>query len=138
MKKRAERLALDTGAFALHFGNDPQVRDIMNDILKGSVEAHTCELNLAEYYYKTCEKSGRDIAAITTSSIRETPIRIHSPETELTAEAGSLKCKYRGKISLADSYILAVATTYNCGSLVTTDPILKELNIVSTNLLRIS
>ena len=133
---KLDRFALDTGAFSLHFGNDPQVRETMSAVLKGNAEAHTCELNMAEHYYKTCEKSGRDVAIITTSSIRETPIQIHSIDPTLTMEAGSLKCKYRGKISLADSYIMAVAKTYNC-RLVTTDPVLKEIGIVPTTLLKV-
>jgi predicted nucleic acid-binding protein len=133
---KAERLALDTGPFTLHFGNDPQVRELINDILNGSKEAHTCELNLAEHYYKMCEKSGRDIAIITTGSIRGTPIRIHSPDEALTLEAGSIKCKYRGKISLADSYVLAVAKIHNC-RLITTDPVLKEIGLVPTTLLKV-
>ncbi|MDA4131379.1 MAG: PIN domain-containing protein [Thaumarchaeota archaeon] len=133
---KLDRFALDTGAFSLHFGNDPQVREIMSMILKGNAEAHTCELNLAEHYYKTCEKSGRDVAIITTGSIRETPIQIHSIDPALTLEAGALKCKYRGKISLADAYVMAVAKIYNC-RLVTTDPVLKELGIVPTTLLKV-
>jgi len=133
---KAERVALDTGSFTLHFGNDPQVRGIMADILKDSIEAHTCELNLAEYFYKTCERMGRDIALITSGSIREIPVRIHSPDEPLTLEAGSLKCKYRGKISLADAYILAVAKIYNC-KLFTTDPTLKEIGLVQTTLLKV-
>jgi predicted nucleic acid-binding protein len=129
-------VALDTGIFALYFGNDAHVRDLINDILKGRIVAHTCELNLAEYYYKTCEKSGREVAIMTTESIRGTPIKIHQPDESLTSEAGLLKCKHRGKISLADSYLLAVAKIYNC-RLFTTDSILKEVDLVPTTLLKV-
>ena len=132
--KKTERLALDTGSFTLHFGGDPQVRDMMNDILGGRKEAHTCELNLAEHYYKTCEKLGRDVAIVTTGSIREIPVRIHSPDKVFSLEAGTIKCKFRGKVSLADAYILAVAKIYDC-RLITTDPALKEINLVPTTLL---
>ena len=131
-----DRVALDTGPFALHFGNDPQVRELMNGILKGVTEAHTCEINLAEHFYKTCEKSGREMAIITTSSIRNIPIKVHSPDESLTFEAGSLKCKYRGKLSLADSYVLAVAKMHNC-RLFTTDHFIKEINFVPTTLLKV-
>ncbi|MCS7115170.1 MAG: hypothetical protein RMJ15_06490 [Nitrososphaerota archaeon] len=51
--------------------------------------------------------------------------------------AGSLKCTYRGKLSLEDAYILAAARILK-GILFTTDPRLKELNIVQTNLLEVT
>jgi predicted nucleic acid-binding protein len=133
---KSDRVALDTGPMALHFGNDPQVRDLMNGILKGTIEAHTCELNLAEHFYKICEKSGREIALITTTSLRGIPIKIHSPDESLTLEAGLLKCKYRGKLSLADAYVLAIAKAHNC-RLITTDQVIKELNLVPTTLLKV-
>jgi predicted nucleic acid-binding protein len=50
--------------------------------------------------------------------------------------AGSLKCTYRGKLSLADAYILAAAKTLG-GTLITTDPRLSELKIVKTKFLQI-
>ncbi len=89
---KADRVGLDTGAFALHFGNDPQ--------------------------------------------IRETMTAIHPAEEILTREAASLKCRYRGKISIVDSYILAVSKEHNC-RLITTDPILRELNIVPITHLKV-
>jgi predicted nucleic acid-binding protein len=132
-----DRVALDTGPLSLHFGNDTRVRELMNDILKGKIEAHTCELNIAELFYKTCEKSGRETASVVSNSVRGIPIKIHSPDESLTLEAGSLKCTHRGKISLADSYILAVAKLERC-RLVTTDQVLKEIGIVKTTFLKIS
>ena len=133
---KADRLAIDTGPFALHFANDPQVHQMMEEISRGYKEAHTCELNLAEHYYKICEKLGRDVAVITTNSIREIPIHIHPPDKFLTDEAGSMKCRFRGKISLADSYILAVSKIYDC-RLITTDQVLKEIGLVPTTLLKV-
>lgn len=120
----------------MHFGSDPQVRDVMNGILKRTIEAHTCELNIAEYYYKACEKFGKETADTFSNSIREIPIKIHSPNQSLTLEAGSLKCRYRGKISLADAYILAIARSEHC-VLFTTDSCLKEIDIVPTIVLKV-
>jgi hypothetical protein len=56
---------------------------------EGNTEAHTCELNLAEHYYKTSEKSGRDVAEMTNVAIRSTPIQIHIPEYR--AKASNMK-----------------------------------------------
>jgi predicted nucleic acid-binding protein len=106
----------------------------MAKIESGALESHTCELNIAELYYKTCETLGGDVAEIRTTTIRESNIEVHPADEILTAQAGSLKCKYRGKISLADAYILGTSIEYKC-RLITTDSTLKELNLVPTSLL---
>lgn len=133
---KAEPVMLDTGAFSLYFGGDAQIKEIMSAILKGDTEAHTCELNVAEYYYKTCERYGREIAAITSGAIRDTPILIHSPNGALTTEASQIKCTFRGKISLVDAYVLALSKVHRC-RLITTDAALKDTKIVPTTLLKV-
>ena len=131
---KTENIALDTGVFTLYYTDDRQGKDILESVFTGDSVGHTCELNLTEYYYKTCENVGREIAEITQRAIRTKPIHVHVPEQELSTTAASLKCDYRGKISLVDSYILAVAKRYDC-RLVTTDPVLKEINVIPTSLL---
>jgi len=81
-------------------------------------------------------KSGRDVAGITQRSIRDKPIRVHVPDQRLSLEAASLKCKYRGRISLVDAYILALSKENKC-RLITTDPLLKEINLVPTTLISV-
>jgi predicted nucleic acid-binding protein len=130
----SDRVALDTGALMLHFAGDRQIGDTMAKIQGGTIESHTCELNIAELYYKTCETLGSDVAEIRVTSIRESNIKVHPAEESLTGRAGSLKCNYRGRISLADAYILGTSIEYKC-KLITTDPILKELALVPTSLL---
>jgi predicted nucleic acid-binding protein len=120
----------------LHFTDDKQVRETMTKIENGTLESHTCEPNIAELYYKTCENLGSDVAEVRARAIRESSIEIHQIDPILTARAGPLKCKYRGKISLADAYILATSLEYRC-RLISTDPRLKELNLVSTSLLSV-
>jgi predicted nucleic acid-binding protein len=109
-------------------------RETIAKIENGSLESYTCETNMAELYYKTCENLGSDVAELRTTTIRESNIEIHPVDEILTERAGSLKCKYRGKISLADAYILATSMEFRC-RLITTDPILKELGSVPTSLL---
>lgn len=130
---KAENVALDTGVFTLYYIDDRQGKDSLESIFRGDLVGHTCELNLAEYYCKTCENAGREIAEITQRAIRAKPIHVHVPEQELSTLAASLKCDFRGKISLVDSYILAVSKRYGC-RLITTDPVLKEINVVPTTL----
>ncbi|HYB02956.1 MAG TPA: PIN domain-containing protein [Nitrososphaerales archaeon] len=133
---KAENIALDTGVFTLYYIDERQGKDTLESIFRGDLMGHTCELNLAEYYYKTCENAGREIAEITQRAIRTKPIHVHSPEQDLSMIAASLKCDYRGKISLVDSYILAVSKKHDC-RLITTDPVLKEINVVPTTLLEV-
>jgi predicted nucleic acid-binding protein len=120
----------------LHFTDDGQIRETMAKIQSGALESHTCETNMCELYYKTCETLGNEVAEIRTATIRESNIEVHPIGAILTERAGSLKCKYRGKISLADSYILGTSIEYKC-RLITTDPMLKKLNLVQTSLLSV-
>jgi len=120
----------------LHFTDDVQIRETMTKVQSGALESHTCELNIAELYYKTCETLGSDVAEIRTTTIRQSNIKVHPIEEILTKRAGSLKCKHRGRISLADAYILGTSLEYKC-RLITTDPVLKELNLVPTSLLSV-
>ena len=126
-----ERVTLDTGVMMLHFADDKQVRATMARIQDGTLESHTCETNLAELYYKTCETFGSEVAELRTTAIRNSSIEIHNVDEILTERAGFLKCKYRGKISLADAYMLATSLEHRC-RLITTDPALKELAVVPT------
>jgi len=77
--------------------------------MAGKAEGYTCEINIAELYYKTCEKLGREAAEVRNASIRHSKISILPLDERLTHTAGGLKCIHRGKLSLADAYILAAA-----------------------------
>lgn len=99
-------------------------------------EGYTCEINIAELYYKTCEKLGREAAEVRNASIRHSKISILPLDERLTHAAGSLKCIYRDRFSLVDAYILA-ATKMLGGTLITTDSRLVEPKIVQAKLIQI-
>jgi predicted nucleic acid-binding protein len=98
----------------LHFADDRQIRETMTKVISGTLESHTCETNITELYYKTCETLGIDVVEMRTAAIRNSNVEIHPVEEILTMKAGSLKCKYRGKISLADAYVLATSLELRC------------------------
>jgi predicted nucleic acid-binding protein len=104
--------------------------------MAGKAEGYTCEINIVELYYKTCEKLGREAAEVRNASIGHSKISILPLDERLTHTAGSLKCIHRGKLSLADAYILA-ATKMLGGTLITTDSRLTELKIVQAKLIEI-
>jgi len=109
---------------------------MFDEVTSGRVEGYTCETNIAEFYYKTCEKLGREVAEVRHTSIRHSKMLTLATDEHLTRIAGGLKCIHRGKLSLADAYIVAVAKMLG-GTLVTTDPRLVELKLVQTKLLQI-
>jgi len=109
---------------------------MFDEVATGRADGCTCETNMAEFYYKTCEKLGREVAEVRHTSIRHSKMSILATEGRLTRIAGGLKCIHKGKISLADAYIVAVAKTLG-GTLVTTDSRLAELRLVQTRLLQI-
>jgi predicted nucleic acid-binding protein len=61
---------------------------------------------------------------------------ILATDERLTRMAGGLKCAHRGKLSLADAYVIAAAQRLR-GTLVTTDHLIEELKLVETKLITI-
>jgi len=104
--------------------------------MASKAEGYTCEINIAELYCKTCEKLGREAAEVRNASIRHSKITILPLDERLTHVAGGLKCIHRGKLSLADAYILAAAKMLG-GTLIITDSRLAELKTVPVRLIEI-
>ena len=63
-------------------------------------------------------------------------LSVVAPDESLSCLAGELKCQHRGKLSLVDAYIVAVAITER-STLITSDSRISELNLVSTKLLEL-
>ncbi|MEM2939638.1 MAG: type II toxin-antitoxin system VapC family toxin [Candidatus Bathyarchaeia archaeon] len=130
------KILFDTGPLLLYFAGDENVKKVFDDIAAGKAMGYTCEVNMAELYYKTCEKSGREIAEMRNTSIRHSKIVVLAVDERLTRIAGRIKCTYKGKISMADAYTLAAAKMHNA-TLITTDSQLADLKLVPTQLLHI-
>lgn len=117
---------IDAGALALYFAGDIRVKKYFNEILRGEAEGYICEVNLAEFYYKTAEKIGEETTNIRYISIRNSPIKQISAKGELTRQAAKTKLKHKTKISLADAYLIAL-TNQTKGIALTTDKRIKEI-----------
>jgi len=124
-----KKYVIDTGVLLLHLIGDKRVKTYFNEISQGKAKAFVCEVNLAEYYYKICEKLGKDVAKIRYHQIRESNLEIIATNEELTKKAGEKKCKYRGKLSLADCFTLALAE-HEKATLLTTDSELAQVKEV--------
>ena len=127
---------LDTGAFALYFGGDERVKPFFDEIFDGKKRGVTCELVLGEFWYKTCQVLGKDVADDFYRRIRASNIVIVG-EDEVLMEAARLKCAYRDKLSFVDCHVLALANSLG-GKIITTDPAFKEIRGVEVVYIEVS
>jgi len=118
-------IVVDAGALALHFIDDPRVEEYFSAIDDGQVSGYITDVNLAEYYYKTCQKLGIQTADTRYYQIKRTHLQIIRDE-DLTRSAGLEKCRQPLDLSLADCFALALAKREKA-LLLTTD---KELSKV--------
>lgn len=119
----------------LYFAGDREATRII-DSGRRAGGLFTCEVVMAEFYYKTCEKFGRDVAELKSTSIRKSGIVIEPIGEKLTGVATTFRCTNRAKLSLTDSYIIALCKVKGA-QLITTDSLLKELNPNQTTLLKV-
>ncbi len=125
--KAPNRYLLDAGILPLLLAGDARLKPLVQEMSDGRAEALASEVNLAEFYYKTCESRGREVAEHVYRRIRiMKELRSLSPDQELTKRTGQLKCTYRGKVSLADCFAAATAEREEA-KLVTTDSELEKM-----------
>lgn len=125
-------LVLDSGVLTLHFAGDPRVKGYYDEIAEGQVTGFVSEVNLAEYYYKTCQKLGRETADSRYYMLRASKLLIANDEP-LTRSAALEKCRQRLDLSLADCFALALAKREK-GTLLTTDRELKKTKDIQVKL----
>lgn len=121
-----KKYVIDTGVLLLHLIGDERVKTYFDEVSRGNAQAFICEINLAEYYYKVCEKLGKEIAEIRYHQIRESGLEVIAADEELTKTAGEKKCRYKGRLSLTDCFSLALAELKKA-VLLTTDSELAQI-----------
>ena len=115
----ARNTVIDTGGLTLFFTGDPRVRTFFVDIERGRTRGYVTSVTLSEFYYKTCQKMGEEVAKLWYHQCMEL-LRILETSSELSLMAGKEKCHRSGaNLSLADCFVLAAAKSLN-GTLVTT------------------
>ena len=112
-------LVLDAGVLSLFFAGDPRVVPYFNRIDQDQATGLITEINLAEYYYKTCQKIGKQAADTRYFLLRNSKLKTISDES-LSRLAGVEKCKQELDLSLADCFALALAKREHA-TLLTTD-----------------
>jgi predicted nucleic acid-binding protein len=108
----------DTGALSLVYAADERLRPLVDEIQDAKSQGLLCSVTLSEFYYKTCQTLGRDVATLWSKQLSE---RMHVVETDsdLSLSAGLEKCR-NNRLSLADCYALALTKRFS-GTLLTTD-----------------
>ncbi|MDG6921589.1 MAG: PIN domain-containing protein [Nitrososphaerota archaeon] len=97
----------DTGALSPIYAKDERLRAVVERIESGEAEGLISSVTLAEFYYKTCQWSGKDVALLRS---RQHVERMTVMETSVgqSRAAGMEKCR-NSSLSLADSFVLALA-----------------------------
>jgi ribonuclease VapC len=129
-----EKLVLDAGALSLHFVDHPGVRKYFDAIITGRSDGLIHSVNLSEFYYKTCQKSGKQTADTWYYQLKNSELSIIYRD-DLDRAAGLEKCRQSPKLSLADCFALALAKAEN-GLLITTDEELSKARGVNSKLVR--
>ena len=118
-------VVVDAGVLTLHFIDDSRVEEYFSGIDDERVSGYISNVNVAEFYYKTCQKIGRQTADTRYYQIKRTQLQIVHDD-DLTRNAGLEKCRQPLSLSLADCFALALAKREKA-LLLTTD---KELSKV--------
>ena len=130
-----QTLVLDAGTLSLFFAGDQRVTPYFNRIDQDQATGLITEINLAEYYYKTCQKIGKQAADTRYFLLRNSKLKTIGDEP-LTRLAGLEKCKQKLDLSLADCFALALAKRENA-SLITTDHELGKVKDVPAKLFEV-
>jgi len=113
----------DTGAISLFYADDQRLRPFVDKIRLKQAEGFLSSVTLSEFYYKTCQTVGRDVANMWSRQLNER-MQVVEVGFELSMAAGREKCR-NGRLSLADAFALALSKSLR-GTLFTTDSELAE------------
>ena len=94
----------DTGALSLFFADHSDAKSLMRKITGGQARGHVPRIILAEFFYKTCQKLGKQVAEIRITALRHSDIIEEPLEENDIVHTGMLKIKYP-ELSLADCVV---------------------------------
>jgi len=126
----------DAGALTLLLSGDERLTSYVNEISRGTAKAYTSAVNLAELYYKTTDKIGRETADTWYFRILNSNVVVVSADAPLAREVGIYKSKYRHLLSLADCFALALSLKEKA-QLLTTDSDFQEVKEIQVKYLPI-
>jgi uncharacterized protein len=124
-----KKVVFDTGALSLHFADHPGVREFFDSVFGRRSVGLISSFNLAEFYYKTCQKLGKQTADARYFQLQESEEFSIIYSDDLVRAAGLEKCQGSARLSLADCFALAL-TKKEKALLVTTDSELARVKDV--------
>ncbi len=108
----------DTGVLSLFYAEDKRIRPVIDEVARKGDQGLISAITLAEFYYKTCQTVGREVADLWCNQLSER-MEVVGADVSVSLSAGHEKCR-NSRLSLADSYALALAKLSH-GVLLTTD-----------------
>lgn len=121
-------LVVDAGVLALFFGGDERVKSYFREIETTRKNGYVTSVNLSEFYYKTCEKLGEDVAKLRYYQSREL-LKVLETDQDLSLSAGREKCHNPGNLSLADCFALGAAKKLDATILTTDSELAKTKEV---------
>jgi len=118
------KYVMDTGVLSLFYAGDERVKPFFGHIQNGKARGYVASTNLAEFYYKVCQKLGQETALVRFHQT-QTILEAVQTDRELAKAAGLNKCRY-SHLSLADAFAIALTEKLG-GTLLTTDEALLEV-----------
>jgi predicted nucleic acid-binding protein len=73
-----KRFVIDAGILFLYLIGDERVKPYFDEVAGGRAQAFICDVNLAEFYYKVCEKLGKSVAELRYHQIRGSGYRLRT------------------------------------------------------------
>ena len=92
----------------------------MREMISGRVKGYVSRIIMAEFFYKVCQKFGKDVALVRLALIRRTGISEEEMPHQEVINVGLLKLKYP-RLSLADCIIANLAIGRRAKLLTTED-----------------
>jgi len=121
----------DAGALTLLLVGDERLSGDINEISRGLAKAYASAVNLAELYYKTMDKIGRETAETWYFRVLNSNVIVVPVDATFAKEVGIYKSRYRRLLSLADCFAMALAVKEKA-TLLTTDSDFTEVKEVET------
>ncbi|MBM5804883.1 MAG: type II toxin-antitoxin system VapC family toxin [Candidatus Verstraetearchaeota archaeon] len=120
------RYIFDAGVLFLYFAGNSKVRGYFEEVNRGESEGFVSEVTLAEFYYKTAEEFGLEMAKIRYDSIRNSRVKQLPPKGNVTENAAILKIRTRNRLALADCFLMSEGESLGA-KILTTDSGIKEI-----------
>jgi len=102
-----------------------ELRDF-DEVFDSVANGFISEVNLAEFYYKTAEKLGLEVANLRCRMIRNSDIKINLSYWRDYQKSWWVKIKYKNKLLLTDCFLISEAENLKA-KILTTDYAIKEV-----------